>query len=519
MALSDDELLRQYVRDGSNPAFTELVRRYLDAVYSAALRQVRSTAFAEEISQSVFLDLSRSAAKLNPGQPLVAWLYLVTRRTAADVIRRESRRQAREQTATEIAAMNSNPSVWAQVEPLLDEALETLNEEDRQALLLRYMANKSLREVGENLGTSEDAAQKRVSRALEQLRLVFTRRGIALTAAGLVADLSANAVVAAPAGLGAAIASSALPAALLAQTANTLSMTALNKSLIATTAVLIASLVYETNLLGNGRNHLQEFSEKISDQQSQVQRLTEERDRATAAQARIHQDLESARDRGKKEDAADSELEKWLGRVDRLKDRLGRMPEKNIPEMRFLTSNDWLAVTLNNDLQTEAKIRLALTDLRRIAKLKPEMRQNLGNALRDYRDEHNGRSATEIAQFRPYLKPLLDDDILQRYEFVPVSASFWPEMPDTNGPRVLHEKAAVDEDFDVLAEYSVGGPNVRVVLGNLGKAVHEATIAFAKDHNGQEPTAAAQVLPYVTGPVDEVKFKEYWEAHSRPRMP
>jgi DNA-directed RNA polymerase specialized sigma24 family protein len=88
MALSDDDLLRQYVRDGSNPAFSELVRRYLDAVYSAALRQVRSTALAEEISQSVFLDLSRSAAKLKSGQPLVAWLYLVTRRTAVDVIRR-----------------------------------------------------------------------------------------------------------------------------------------------------------------------------------------------------------------------------------------------------------------------------------------------------------------------------------------------------------------------------------------------------------------------------------------------
>src|SRR4051812_15268130 len=103
MVLSDNELLRQYVRDGSNPAFSELVRRYLDAVYSAALRQVRSTALAEEIAQSVFLDLSKSAAKLKANQPLIAWLYLVTRRTAIDVIRRESRRHARERIALEIA--------------------------------------------------------------------------------------------------------------------------------------------------------------------------------------------------------------------------------------------------------------------------------------------------------------------------------------------------------------------------------------------------------------------------------
>jgi RNA polymerase sigma factor (sigma-70 family) len=512
MALPDDDLLRQYVRNGSNPAFSELVRRYLDAVYSAALRQVRSAALAEEISQSVFLDLSRSAAKLKPGQPLVAWLYLVTRRTAVDVIRRESRRQAREQTAAEIAAMKSNPSVWAQVEPFLDEALETLNEEDRQVILLRYIANKSLREVGENLGTSEDAAQKRVSRALEQLRAIFTRRGIAITAAGLAADLSTNVIVSAPAGLGASI-SGALSASLLAQTANTLSMTALNKTLIAAAVVLIASLAYEKNLLRTGRNQLLELEQITSSQQIQAQQLTEERDRAAALLAQMHKDLESDRDHIKKEDAVDSDLEKWLGRVCLLKDWLGRNPEKHIPEMRFLSSSDWLKVTLKNDLETEAKIRLALTDLRRMAKFKPEMTQNLPNAFRAYSQDHNVQSVTDVAQLRPYLNPQLDDDILQRYELVPVSASFWPEMPATMGTIVLHEKVVVDDEFDVLAEFAAGGVNFRIVANNLGKTVNDATAAFTVANRGQEPTVAGQVLPYVTGPVDEVKFKEYWQAH------
>ena len=521
MIPSDEDLLREYASNGSNAAFSELVRRHLNLVYSAARRQVNSAALAEDIAQSVFFDLSKNAAKLKPGQPVIAWLHLVTRRTAVDVIRQESRRQVREQTASEIAAMKSTPSPWAQVEPLLDEALATLNETDRHALLERYFANKSLREVGETLGTSEDAAQKRVNRALERLRTIFTRRGIAITAAGLATDLSANVVVSAPAGLGAAISSGTLSATLVAQTANTLSMTALNKTLIATAVVLIVSLAYETNLLGTGRNQLLAFEQKISSQQVQALQLAEERDRAAALVAQMHKNLESGRDRAKKEDGVDSALDEWLERVNRLKGWLGRMPEKDIPEMRLLASSDWLAVTLNNELQTEAKIRLALTDLRRIAKVKPEMRQNLPNAFRAYSKDHNGQPATEIAQLRPYLSPPLDDDILQRYEFIPVSASFWPEMPATygTGQRVLHEKVAVDEDFDVLAEFSAGGANLRTVSNNLGKAVNEATTAFAKAHSGQEPTAAEQVLPYVTGPVDEVKFKEFWEAHSRGRLP
>ena len=513
MIPSDEDLLHEYASNGSNSAFSELVRRHLNLVYSAARRQVNSAALAEDIAQSVFFDLSKNAAKLKAGQPVIAWLHLVTRRTAIDAIRQESRRQLREQTASEIAAMKSIHSPWEQVAPLLDEALASLNETDRHALLQRYFANKSLREVGEILGTSEDGAQKRVSRALERLRTIFTRRGIAATAAGLATDLSANVVVSAPAGLGAVISASALPATFLAQTANTLSLTALNKTLLAAAAALIVSLAYETNLLATGRTQLQKFEQKISHQEIQAQQLTEERDHAAGLLAQIHKDLESDRDRTAKEDAADSDLERWLGRVNRLKDWLERMPEKNIPEMRFLTSSDWLSVTLNNDLQTEAKIRLALTNLRQKAKWKPEMRQNLPNALRAYREDHNGQSATEITQLRPYLNPPLDDDILQRYEFIPVSASFWPEMPAGNGQSVLHEKATVDEDRDVLAEFSTGGLNFRLINNNLGKAVQEAVSAFTKAHGGQEPTAVAQVMPYATRSADEVKFREFWEAH------
>ena len=516
MTQSDDDLLRQYVSGSSNAAFTELVRRHLSLVYSAARRQVRSTALAEDITQSVFIDLSRNAGRLKPGQPLIAWLYLVTRRTAIDAIRRESRRKLREQSATEIAAMTSDPFLWTQIEPLLDEAMETLAEADRQALLMRYFASKSLREVGESLGTSEDAAQKRVSRALEQLRAVFVRRGIAVTAAGLAADLSAKVFLAVPAGLSASVSTGALSAALLVQTTNTIAMTALNKTLIVTSLVLVAGLVYQAHLIANERSQALGLQQRITGQLLHSQQLSEERDRATALLAKKHTELESDQIHAKKEDANDSALESWLGRVSRLKERLGRMPEKNIPEMRFLTSSDWLSVTLNNGLETEAKVTLALADLRRRAKLKPELFQNLPNAIRAYSKEHDGRAVTDIAQLRPYLNPPLDDDILQRYGLVPVATSFWPERPATNGigQSTLMEKAVVDEDYDILAEFSDGGVNVRIA-SKLGKIVGEATQAFMQAHHGQEPTAAEQLLPYITTPVDEAKFKEFWEARRK----
>ena len=202
-------MLQNYADRNSEEAFAELVRRHLDLVYSAALRQVRSPQLAEEVAQSVFTDLARNAGKLKPDTILTAWLYQVTRRTAVDVVRKESRRQLREQIATEMNAMNATAADWTHVEPFLDEAMHTLDETDRAAVLLRYFENKSLREVGQTLGTSDDAAQKRVSRAVERLREFLSKRGVSVGASGLVVVISANAVQAAPVGLAATISTAA----------------------------------------------------------------------------------------------------------------------------------------------------------------------------------------------------------------------------------------------------------------------------------------------------------------------
>jgi RNA polymerase sigma factor (sigma-70 family) len=166
MSDTDLELLARYARHRAEEAFAEIVRRHLDIVHSAALRQVRSPQLAEEVAQSVFTDLARDARRLAPDTILTAWLYRVTRRTAIDVVRREARRQLREQIATEMNAMNATAADWTHIEPILDDAMHALDETDRTAVLLRYFENKSLREVGQALGTSDDTAQKRVSRAV-----------------------------------------------------------------------------------------------------------------------------------------------------------------------------------------------------------------------------------------------------------------------------------------------------------------------------------------------------------------
>jgi len=214
--LTDQQLLRDYTRRRSEAAFTELVRRHVDFVYSAALRMVRDTHLAEDVSQGVFVALAHNARQLADRPVLSGWLHRTAQNLAANAVRSEVRRRAREQKA---AAMNeltaAEPeAVWEHIAPHLDAALGELSEPDRDALLLRYFERKSAREMAQTLGVSDDAAQKRVSRAVERLREFFAKHGITVGASGLAVAISANAVQAAPVGLAATISTAAALAAL-----------------------------------------------------------------------------------------------------------------------------------------------------------------------------------------------------------------------------------------------------------------------------------------------------------------
>src|SRR5262245_52148527 len=200
--MEDHELLWEYAERRTEVAFAELVSRHIHLVYSTARRVVGERQFAQDVAQMVFIELARNPKSIREPRALAGWLYRTTRFTAASALRTEQRRRQRENVAMEMNVADSNPETsWRALSPHIEQAMAMLDADDQNAVVLRFFENKSLREVGAALGMSDDAAQKRVSRALERLRSQFARHGITTTAGALSVTISANAVQVAPAGL------------------------------------------------------------------------------------------------------------------------------------------------------------------------------------------------------------------------------------------------------------------------------------------------------------------------------
>lgn len=289
-SLTDQQLLRHYIARRSDAAFAELVRRHVDLVYSAALRMARDAHLAQDVTQGAFVALAQNAPQLTDRPVLTGWLHRTAQNLAANAVRSEVRRRAREQEAAAMNQLLANESDanWKIIAPHLDAALGELNEAERDAVLLRYFEKKSAEQMAQILGVSSEAAQKRVNRAVEKLREFLSKRKIMIGASGLAVLISANAVQAAPVGLTAAISAAAIWPGTAVKTSTviaatkTIAMTTLQKTLVtATVAVLAGAGIYETRQASQLRDQIQMLQQQQAPMAEQIQQLQRERDDAT----------------------------------------------------------------------------------------------------------------------------------------------------------------------------------------------------------------------------------------------
>ncbi|MGO8675030.1 MAG: RNA polymerase sigma factor [Limisphaerales bacterium] len=334
MTTDSQQLLSEYANTGSEAAFRELVARYVDLVHSTAIRLLEGDGHrAQDVTQTVFLDLARQACKLSSRTTLGGWLHRDTCFVAAKMMRGERRRRSWERQAAEMNALNNSDDRLGQMAPFLDEAINALKEEDRMAILLRFYERRDLRSVGEALGSIENAAQKRAARALEQLHALLTRRGIALSAAALGTALAGEAVAAAPAGLagniaGAALAGAATASGALVTMAKVMSITQLKFTVVS--ALVAAAVVAPWAVQHQALNRLRDESSSLRRKLDAEAGLQEENQRLSNLAA--HPD--------KQQNVAGGQLRELM----KLRGEVGRLRQENQEIERLRQENGRLRV-------------------------------------------------------------------------------------------------------------------------------------------------------------------------------
>jgi RNA polymerase sigma factor (sigma-70 family) len=337
---TNQQLLRDYAERHSEVAFTELVRRHVDLVHSAARRMTDDTHSAEDVTQAVFMALAQNAARLSRHPVLSGWLHTAARHLAAKTVRAAARRQLREQEAAAMNQPSANEPSWDDVAPHLDAALGELNDAERDAILLRYFEKKSAPEIAALIGTSTAAAQKRVTRAVERLRESFSRRGVTIGTGGLALVLGAHAVQAAPMGFAATIstttlAAPAVSAAGLITTTKALVMTTLQKAIVAITlATLAGAGVYEARQASQLRKQNQALEQQQAPLAEQLRQLRNNEDAANG--------LASLRQENEQLKSNQTELIKLRGEVGALQ------REANDADQRAKAAEDKLSAAFSS---------------------------------------------------------------------------------------------------------------------------------------------------------------------------
>ncbi|HEU5080393.1 MAG TPA: sigma-70 family RNA polymerase sigma factor [Opitutaceae bacterium] len=533
---SDSELLRRYSEAKDGEAFAELVTRHFGLVYGTAMRRVGGDAHAaKDVAQSVFTDLAKKASGIPRARPLPGWLHTSTCYAAAKLVRTEQRRRRVEQLAfADAAGLGSgeeSASDWTAIEPSLDSALQTLSDEDRGAVIMRFFQERSYAEIGTEFSLKEDTARVRVQRSLEKLRAALRRHGIQSTAEALAIALAANnATAAAPSGLAAVIAQIALRSAAMASVgsaAGVITFMSTSKVLGSALAVSLAMSAFLAVML---------FRERASTADAEVRRAALEKERSSWTEApneiaRLRGELGALKKaeqqriaaveaKKREQEALETDLDKWLDRIDRLKRFASAHPEWVIPEMQLLTPTNWLDATKGGNLETEADYRQALSTLRMNAK--NLIAQKFNKAIGLYLAAHQGVPPADARELAPFFSEPMSNDILDRYT---LSSSDeiknWKTLSKTaKEPFAFTEKAVSDPLWDTEILFAENGVAMKLGDSALRRSDVASAMRTYTEKNGTPPTELAQIAPYLKSTSNPEVLAEVFEAiRSHPVLP
>ena len=184
-----DEALMTQLRRGDREALAELVRRYQNDIFRFCLHYVREVELAREMAQETFLKVYVARKRFDPKRKFKPWVLCIARNLCLNQLKRkktvrmealeEYASTARQQSGEVLRSPEDGPeeaAMAAERRELLARALESLNDEAREVLALRYFEKMSARQIAEIIGSTEGAVRTKLHRILTGLRKKYSSR-------------------------------------------------------------------------------------------------------------------------------------------------------------------------------------------------------------------------------------------------------------------------------------------------------------------------------------------------------
>ena len=421
MMSESHKLLRDFAEAGSETAFRQLVSSYTNLVYSVAIRLVEGeTQMAEEVTQTVFIDLAHFAKTIREEVPLAAWLHRHACYVSLNLLRAERRRRSRERRAVEMENLrHTSESTYDHVAPLLDQAINQLNEGDRKVIVLRFFEQAPFRVIGEVIGISEDAARVRVTRALEKLHFILSKRGIAVPGAALATLLATSAVMTAPSGLAANISSAALVKLLAGNSPGMTILKLLIMSKLKATiigAVILAGVAIPVTIHKQAQTRIRDRDALLQQQNEQLAALLNENARLSNLVSSVS---------GSSPSDPTAELLRLRGEVGVLKRQLASKAAQGTGPMRQAPAN-----APTDTQEQEKQISMARMNFTKQSML----------ALINYANQNRGQFPTNLAVAEPSLVDEASNRNLAMDQFEVVYEGSLNDLTDPANAIIVRER-------------------------------------------------------------------------------
>lgn len=167
---TDEELMALFVQKDERRAFEELFRRYGGRLQGYFMRVTGSPELSRDMVQQTFLHVHRARKDFHLDRPFRPWFFTIAHNVRREHFRRKARKPEAMYDPERHGEPSVDPGVSSASDRVVQRALEKLNEDQRQVVVLHWYEGLSFREIGEAVGASTSAVKVRAHRAYKKLR-------------------------------------------------------------------------------------------------------------------------------------------------------------------------------------------------------------------------------------------------------------------------------------------------------------------------------------------------------------